>query len=162
MQTLLALLAIASAAFAQSPTKTLRFLHTTSEQNMMEIATVTRAISEVKPWADSAAKTLRIEGTSAQVSAAEWVFQELDRPAGSPPPDSPRVYKIDDPKQEGHIRVFHTAYTPNVQNLQELVHRHSRHHRNPPPFHLLRAPHHRSSRHRSTSRHDRLDPLPTR
>ncbi|MBS1827199.1 MAG: hypothetical protein JST93_17915 [Acidobacteria bacterium] len=121
MQRLLALLAIASSGWAQSTTKTLTFVHTTSEQSMMEVATVTRAISEVKPSADASAKTLRIEGTAAQIAAAEWVFHELDRPAGSPPPDSPRVYKIDDPKQEGQLRVFHTSYTPNVQSLQELA-----------------------------------------
>lgn len=120
-RTVFTLFALSSCALAQMPTKTLRFVHTDSEQAMMEVATVTRAISEVKPWADATAKTLRIEGTPVQIAAAEWVFHELDRPAGSPAPDSPRVYKVDEPNGEGHIRVFHTAYAPNVQSLQELA-----------------------------------------
>ncbi|MFN7933492.1 MAG: hypothetical protein U0R19_09205 [Bryobacteraceae bacterium] len=119
IRTAFALVAITCCALAQ--TKTLHFSHINSEQAMMETATVVRAVSEVKPWADASARTLRIEGSPTQIAAAEWIFNELDRPGGSPPPDSARVYKIEDPKQEGHVRVFHTAFTPNVQSLQEVA-----------------------------------------
>ncbi len=116
-----ALLALVSCAAAQSPAKVLRFAHTSNEQNMNEIATCVRAISEVKPWADAAAKTMTIDGSADQTAAAEWVFHELDRPAGAAPPSTARVFKMIDPKNEGHIRVFHLANSPTVQSLQELA-----------------------------------------
>jgi hypothetical protein len=113
--------AAVSCAMAQSPEKVLRFAHTSSEQNRMEVATVVRAIAEVKLWADAEARTMKIEGSPEQIAAAEWVFLELDRPAGAPAPDSARVYKMPDPKNEGHIRVFALAQTLSVQNVQELA-----------------------------------------
>lgn len=117
----LAVLAAVSCAMAQSPETVLRFAHTSNEQNMMEVATVLRAIAEVKPWADAAARTMKIEGSAEQIAAAEWVFHELDRPAGAPAPESARIYKMPDTTNEGHIRVFHLAHTPTVQSLQELA-----------------------------------------
>jgi len=116
-----ALLALVSHAMAQAPAKVLRFAHTTNDQHMNEIATVTRAISEVKPWADAATKTMRIEGSPEQIAAAEWVFHELDRPLDSAPPSSARVYKMPDARNEGQVRVFHLANSPSVQALQELA-----------------------------------------
>lgn len=116
-----AFLALISHAMAQPQGKVLRFAHTTNEQHMNEIATVTRAISEVKPWADAATKTMKIEGSPEQIAAAEWVFHELDRPLDSAAPSTARVYKMPDPKNEGQVRVFHLANSPSVQALQEVA-----------------------------------------
>ncbi|MBL8177075.1 MAG: hypothetical protein JNK48_20545 [Bryobacterales bacterium] len=116
-----ALLALGFQAMAQTPNKVLRFAHTVNEQHMNEIATVTRAISEVKPWADAATRTMRIEGSPEQLAAAEWVFHELDRPLDAAPPSTARVYKMPDAKNEGQVRVFHLAHSPSVQALQELA-----------------------------------------
>lgn len=118
----LAAIVLSSISFAQDTGKTLRFAHTSNDQNMQEIATVMRAITDMPGVStDMAARTLSLTGSAVQIQAAEWVFQELDRPLTSAPPASPRVYRMEDAKGEGIVRVFHVANAETPQQLQELA-----------------------------------------
>lgn len=113
---------LASTALAQDAGKVLRFAHTTNQQNMMEIAAVIRAVTELAGVSlDNANRAIALTGAAPQIEAAEWVFQELDRPAGAAPPATARVYKMEDPRGEGVVRVFFVANAGTPQQLQEAA-----------------------------------------
>lgn len=117
-----ATLAVTAIASAQDAEKVLRFAHTSGAQNMTEIATVVRSIAEIPAVGlDDASRTLSLKGPKMQISAAEWVFQELDRPSAAAPPVTARVFRMEDDKGEGVVRVFHVANAATPQELQELA-----------------------------------------
>ncbi len=118
----LAVIALSPVCFAQEAGKTLRFAHTSQEINMQEIATVVRAIVEIRDVSmDTAGRTLSLKGSPQQMQAAEWVFQELDRPLAAAPPAAPRLFRMEDAKGEGLVRVFHVANAGTPHELQELA-----------------------------------------
>lgn len=115
-------LMIAALSSAQTTGKTLRFVHTSGEQNQNELATAVRAIAEVPQLlVDTAANTMELHGGPGNVAAGEWVFHELDRPLSDPPPASPRSYKMEDSRGEGLIRIFRLSHVPAPNQLQEIA-----------------------------------------
>jgi hypothetical protein len=118
----------ASMAFAQtSPDanvdRVFHFVHTNAVQEMGEIATVVRSIANApKASVDSTQKTLTLGGTAVQIALAEWLFDNLDKPAStlqSQAPSTPE-YRVSD-SVDDRAQVFYLTHTATVQHLAEVA-----------------------------------------
>ena len=122
----------ASVAFAQAPgeqnlDRTLHFTHTETAQDVQEIATVIGAITEIHRLStDTDQRAVALNGTASQIALAEWLFNELDRPAIRPavvpPSPSPATgeYRVSETGDDV-VRVFYLTNTATVQQLQEVA-----------------------------------------
>src|SRR5713226_9261074 len=73
----------ATAAFGQQLDRTFHFTHAETVQDMQEIVTVVRAITEIKQMApDTEQKLLSVHATAGQIALTEWLMNELDQPVG--------------------------------------------------------------------------------
>ena len=111
-------------AFGQPPVqenldRVLHFTHTGNAQDIQEIATSIRAISEIRQLsADTDQRTLTLRGTPTQIALAEWLFVELDR-----------LSREDSATHEYHlagapddmVRVFYLTAAKTIQDLQEVA-----------------------------------------
>jgi hypothetical protein len=119
--TLLAL--FASAASGQTPAepvleRLLRSTNATTVQDLQEMATMIRSVGDIRYLTvDDAQKALTMRATAAQIARAEWVFQEVDKPAN---PQSVHEYRAPDGSDDV-TRVFFLANTAEPFDLQELV-----------------------------------------
>src|SRR5260370_28652844 len=60
----------------------LHFTNTPAPQGRQEIMNAIRSIAEVsEAFVDNQSGTLAIRGTASQIALADWLLQELDRPA---------------------------------------------------------------------------------
>jgi hypothetical protein len=118
----------ASVAFGQTSADTnvdrvFHFVHTETLQEMQEIATVTRSIANApKASVDSTQKTLTLGGTAVQIALAEWLFNNLDKPASarhSQAPSTPE-YRVSD-SADDIAQVFYLTHTETVQHIQEVA-----------------------------------------
>lgn len=116
-----------SVACAQPPAdtsleRTLNFTHAGTPQACQEIGNAIRTMTGVQQAAiDDALKSVTVRGTAGQVAFAEWLFRELDKPAGGQPRDS-GTHEFRAPGDSDSVaRVFYLAYVKTPQNLQELV-----------------------------------------
>ena len=109
-----------AAGQAQSEEQMFHFSYAVGVQDMQEITTVIRAISDVQQAiADTDQKSLAIRGTPTQIALAGWLFKGLDVPLDQPPPSSadyPGTAPGDDV-----VRVFYLTHTDTVQNLAEIA-----------------------------------------
>lgn len=107
-------------AAAQNPTsKTLSFTHSETAEDMLQVATAVRAVSEAKPFADTDHKTLTLEGTPQQIAAAEWIFAQLLDPAAGPSL-ARREYRMEGGDND-LIEVMFMDRNVTMQQLQEVA-----------------------------------------
>jgi hypothetical protein len=98
--------------------------HAETVQNLQEMATVIRAIADIlRLFTFSAPRAIALRGTSGQLALAEWLFDELDKPAdGQPAAPGPAPYNYRPPDgNEDTVRVFYLPQTATVQGVQEIA-----------------------------------------
>ena len=97
------------------------FARAQSAQSAAEIATSIRTIAETSVKAsDDNPPSLTVRGTSEQVALANWLFVELDQPAGPPPNAATREYKLSG-SGENVVRVYYVTNAETVQQFQEIA-----------------------------------------
>jgi len=109
---------LASIASAQEAI-VLTFAHTEGEQNIKEIATLTKTIAEVMEiQVDPAAKTLNIGGTPEQLKLAQWLFGVLD----APDTRSSAKYEYQMAGDgDNLVRLFYLKTPETTQQFQEMA-----------------------------------------
>jgi hypothetical protein len=122
--------------------KVFHFTYTETPQGVQEIVNTMRAITEVQPTYDNAARTLTLRGTADQLALAGWLLPQLDMPAAEstgtlvagivslgvpaqpvpPQSQSPSTleYRLAG-VSSGVARVFYLSNTPTPQRMQEVV-----------------------------------------
>src|SRR5258708_19655972 len=105
----------AFAALGQPPAqqdvdRTFHFANTDTVQGMQEIATAIRAIADIPSLTvDTTQRTLILHGTAGQAALADWLFNDLDKPANLPPHQTPVLPPPQYPFPANHahfLRVF--------------------------------------------------------
>jgi len=87
----------------------LYFANTDSHQGMLEINNAIKAITGISAALDSTQRTLEVSGSANQIELAEWVFNELDRPATAQASQSPNS-------------TTYTEQLPNGKTLTWIMH----------------------------------------
>ena len=103
--------------------RTLNLRNASSIQSQQELATLMRATLEItSAKVDTDRRTLTISGTDSQISAAEWLLAEIDRPAATPinKPRASSVYHTDGMAGDD-IRIFFTQGGRSAQELSEAA-----------------------------------------
>src|SRR5207248_11126589 len=88
---------------------------------LQEIATDIRGITAIPEVSvDTKQRTLTLQGTAAQIAAAEWLSSPLDESAPAQRPENPAAheYRL---SADDVVRVFHLAHAPTPQVLQEIA-----------------------------------------
>jgi len=94
--------------------------HTRTPQGIQEIVNLIRTMADVQrfyPVNQTMAVVMR--GSVAQGALAEWLFNELDRPAGTHSAATPHEYQFPG-RPDGLVRVFYVANAGTPQALQEI------------------------------------------
>src|ERR671912_1156356 len=100
MRTVFLSLTFTFAAAAQTATeenveRTLRFTHTSTPEDVQEIATVIRSVAEIRNLSiDTAQRSSSLRATAPQAALAEWLAAELDRPATQTVTPNAREYRL--------------------------------------------------------------------
>jgi len=115
----------ASAASGQDVDRTFHFANSNTIQGMQEIGTVIRTIPAIRDvTVDTAQRTLILHSTAGQAALAEWLFNELDKPANLPPPqpNGPAMIEYRVPgSNDDVVRVFYLTYMETLQSFQEIA-----------------------------------------
>lgn len=95
----------------------------TTVQSFQEVATAVRTVVEIRRIVtNNAQRAVAMRGTAEQMAMAEWLFNQMDKPANEPVQHSAsREYVIQDPRDEGVTRVFFVANAATVQDFQEVA-----------------------------------------
>src|SRR5260370_8887930 len=89
-----------SAVFAQAPAagtldQVLHFTHAETDQDLHEIATDIRGMTEIPQVSiDTAQRTLTLHGTAAQIALAEWLLIQWENPAREPTTSAAHEYRL--------------------------------------------------------------------
>jgi len=115
----------ASVASGQSVDRVFRFRDTQTVQGYQEMATVLRTVAGIRELSvDTAKASLTVHGAADQIELAEWLFSELDQPAGgrkgTPQNGDAHEYRIPGGRDD-LVRVFHLKHVEAPRGLQELV-----------------------------------------
>ena len=117
----------ACVVFGQTPAdgnveRVFHFVHTEAIQDMQEIATTVRTISDIRHMSsDPEEKTLTMRGSAVQIALAEWLFNDLDKPASTRPTQvSTPEYRVSD-SADDRAQVFYLTHTETMQHLQEVA-----------------------------------------
>jgi len=118
MRTIVLGLAVVSAfASAQDRDRTFYLTHTDTTQQLMEVGTTIRTITDIQQLsADQAQKSVTVHASPGQIAMAEWLFNELDSPAAEP--SVPHEYRATG-SPEDVVRVFYVTTAATVQDFQE-------------------------------------------
>ena len=114
-----------TAAFGQADSqpveRTFSFVHADTVQSQHEMATLIRAVLEVRDVRlDTDHRTLTVVATASQVTAAEWLLLELDKPANAAgQPHASAEFQLDGGGTEGTLRIFYLSGSRTIQELQE-------------------------------------------
>jgi hypothetical protein len=114
------------AAAAQSTTgedidRVLRFTNTETTADVQEISTVIRSVAEIRNVkVDSEQRSAAVRATAAQVSLAEWLATQLDRPAGQSDTPNAQEYMLPGGGDDV-VRVFYVPKAETVSDLQEIT-----------------------------------------
>ena len=94
--------------------------HLKTPQSLQELVNAIRTITETqRMFPNTAQQAIALRGTPAQVDAAEWLFRELDKPAGVP---NSGKHEYRAPGDADFVtRVFYLAHVKTPQGLQEMV-----------------------------------------
>jgi hypothetical protein len=104
----------APALFAQPLERVLHLSLVETDQQIQEIATNIRGITEIPQVSvDAAQKTLMLHGTAAQIAVAEWLLIQWN-------PSAPAAHEY---RMSGDdiVRVFRLGHAPTPQSLQEAA-----------------------------------------
>jgi len=119
------LIVSAQPAAQENVHRTLYFKHTGSVQHFQEIATVIRAIADIRQLSvDATVKALLLHGTAGQIGLAEWLFSRMDQAPNRQSQlgqDMARQELRLSGEDENVVRVFYLANTEGAQNLQEIA-----------------------------------------
>jgi len=110
----------ASTAFAQQPLeKTFRFTHLRDTREIQEVATLVRAIGELKTLTiNTEQPSMFIKGTPAQIAMSEWLVTEFD----TAPNKSPVTREYRTPgSTDDIVRIFYLSEFKTPQELQEAA-----------------------------------------
>ncbi|HTM48980.1 MAG TPA: hypothetical protein VL285_09880 [Bryobacteraceae bacterium] len=112
----------ASAVLAQQLERVVHLTPVETEQQLQEIATNLRGITEIPQVSvDSAQKSLTLHGTAAQIAAAEWLLGQWNSSGPSRQDQenaAARQYRL---SSEDIVRVFRLAHAPTPRALQEVA-----------------------------------------
>src|SRR5580704_1912030 len=128
MTSLLAATMFGQAAQPATQTQTFKIVHAATVQDFQEIANVVRTITEIqKVSTDNAQETLTVTASTDQVSAADWLVQQLDQPAGSYSPGVLEYTGMTETDNKGNVipnvvRIVYLPHTATVQDFQEAAH----------------------------------------
>jgi len=121
----------ASAAFGQAPgeqsvDRVFHFTHTETTQGFQQIATVIRTVAGIRQlFVVDAPRVLTLRGTADQIALAEWLFNELDKPATGQPVQQVQNSVVHEYRVPGNsddvVQVFYLTHTQTAQDLQEIV-----------------------------------------
>ena len=113
--------------FGQAPgvqDRTFRFAYAPTVQQINEISTVIRAITDIKTEVNTDAKTMVATGTPDQLSVVSWLFSELDRPGNQQPDAHTQAVleqKMAGVGSENIVRIFYVPYAQTLQQFQEIA-----------------------------------------
>ena len=111
----------ASSGFGQPMDRVLHFTYAETDQELEEIATDIRGITEIPLVSvDTAQRTLTLHGTAAEIAVAEWLLNQWDHSAPPQLPENPTAhqYRL---SSDDIVRVFRLAHTPSRRSLQEVA-----------------------------------------
>ena len=119
MRNIFAAIGFLTAAVASAQDSTvLTFAHTEGKQNMQEIATAVRTISDIKDvLVDSDAKTVKLSSSPDQLKLAEWMFGLLD----APDPASAAKYEYQATGDEPVVHLYFLKTPATTQEFQEVA-----------------------------------------
>jgi hypothetical protein len=105
--------------------RVLHFTATGSPQNIEEIATVIRSITDIpQASVDTTEKSLTLHGTAGQIALAEWLFTNLDKPASDPAPPgqngAKHEYRVSD-SDDDVVRLFYLTNPEVPRGMQEIA-----------------------------------------
>jgi len=111
---------------APSGDRVLYFASTDSHQGMLEINNAIRVVTGVSAALDSTQRTLEVSGMANRIELAEWVFNELDRPATAQTLQTPTSTTYTEQLPNGKtltevVRVFYFTNSPSPKRIQEKV-----------------------------------------
>lgn len=120
-----AALATALAGYAQEEQEAgrrLRFAHIGDDQTMMEVATILRSIAGVEHLnVDKATREIVFRAEGEKRKVAEWIFDQLDRPAPSQRARNAELV-VSGGETEGTVRVYFSPRQPEtLESLQEIA-----------------------------------------
>lgn len=109
-------------ALAQTPSmveRTFSFTNTLTVNDMQEIATAVRLVSEIpQATVDETRKTLTVRGSTDQVAFADWIFHEVDLA----PSQANNLHEYHLPAGPGNVaRVFFVQHAASTQDFQEIA-----------------------------------------
>jgi hypothetical protein len=114
----------ASLTYGQAPVeesldRVFQFTFTERVQDLQEIATVIRSVSEMRHVSsDTSNRSLTLRGTAAQIALAEWLFNELDKPVDRQAAAGPHELRL--PGGDDVVRVFYLKNVGTTQEVQEM------------------------------------------
>jgi hypothetical protein len=105
---------------ADQVTRVFYAAHLKTAQQLQEMTNLIRTIAEIqRMFPNTAQQAIAVRGTAAQVDEAEWLFRELDKPAGA---RNSGKHEYRAPGDADFVtRVFYPASAKTPQDLQELV-----------------------------------------
>ena len=104
----------------------LYFANTDSRQGMQEINNAIMSITSIPAALDLTQRTLEVRGSADKIELAEWVFNELDRPATAQALQTPTSTTYTEQLPNGKtltevVRVFYFTNSPSPKRIQEKV-----------------------------------------
>ena len=102
--------------------------HIETPQDLVELATTVRTIGDIRRlYSHNALGAVVVRGTADQVALAEWLFNELDKPANRQTDaqqyqdSATYAYRAPEGGDDTAVRVFYLTHAPTVQRLLEIA-----------------------------------------
>ena len=104
----------------------LHFANTDSRQGMQEINNAIMSITSIPAALDLTQRTLEVRGSADKIELAEWLFNELDRPATAQASQSPNSTTYTEQLPDGRtltevVRVFYFTNSTSPRHIQETA-----------------------------------------
>ena len=104
----------------------LHFANTDSRQGMQEINNAIMSIIGIPAALDLTQRTLEVRGSADKIELAEWLFNELDRPATAQASQSPNSTTYTEQLPDGRtlaevVRVFYFTNSTSPRHIQETA-----------------------------------------
>ena len=116
MRSVVAALAFVYLSFGHPADRVFQFHTAQSDQEMQEIATVVKAIGDIRDTSvDTDARRLSVRGSDAQLAQADWLFNELDKA----PDTLAHEYRVPE-GPENVVRLYYLPASLTLQDFQEI------------------------------------------
>ena len=104
----------------------LHFANTDSRQGMQEINNAIMSITSIPAALDLTQRTLEVRGSADKIELAEWLFNELDRPATAQASQSPNSTTYTEQLPDGRtlteaVHVFYFTNSTSPRHIQETA-----------------------------------------